>query len=447
MGFKKSRFNYIVNDENGDVILYNTYKGIESLHKVLPENKEYIDKVFHSEKIEDDLSPLFSKLVKNGYLVDEECDEIQSLKYLYARYINNDVLKITILPTEQCNYRCKYCYESFQRGKMTKELQDAIITYVEKNVSRFNGLNVSWFGGEPLLALDVIEYISERLIQICKKHKKSYVADITTNGYLLNLETMKKLYKYHVFTYQVTIDGIKVTHDAQKPLVNGNPTFDVVTQNLVDIKQNFKNKYVNFLIRTNFTPVIYEHLEEYVDFFYERFNGDNRFHFFARPAGNWGGDTVKDFEANLFKKDKFEEVFEKMLSFDKVLDYSQHLNFVTPLGSICMFSFVNTYLIDAEGNVRKCSCDLDADENIIGKLELDGTMTIDENKRAKWVNLFGEGEEHCKNCALAPACLNNSCMASKVLNRNKDGLCDVYEKYYIKYILKLVNRSEEIEVL
>lgn len=447
MAFKTSRFNYIVNDENGDLILYNTYKGIKSLHKVLADKRDYVEKVMKADKLENDSSEMFQKLVENGYIIDEKCDETQNLKHLYARFIKNDILKITILPTEQCNYRCKYCYESFQRGKMSKELQDAIIKYVEKNISRYNGLSVSWFGGEPLLGMDVIEYISERLMQICKKNKVSYIADITTNGYLLNLETIKKLYKYHVFTYQVTIDGIKETHDVQKPLANGSPTFDTVTGNLVDIKQNFKNKYVNILIRTNFTPEIYNHLEEYVDFFYERFHGDDRFHFFARPAGNWGGDTVKGFEDNLFKGDGFIQVLEKMLQLDKVLDYSQHLNFAVPLGSICMFSFLNTYLFDSAGNIRKCSCDLDNDRNIIGKLELDGTMNIDENERVKWVNLYGDGESYCKNCSLAPACLNNACMATKVLKRKEGAGCDVYEKYYLQYILKLVNRSEEIEVL
>lgn len=47
---------------------------------------------------------------------------------------------------------------------MTFETADAVVHYIEEN---WNGelFNVTWFGGEPLLATDIIDYISEQMAQ------------------------------------------------------------------------------------------------------------------------------------------------------------------------------------------------------------------------------------------------------------------------------------------
>ena len=77
-------------------------------------------------------------------------------------------LRLIIMPTEQCNFRCQYCYESFKFGKMSLEMQDAIINFVRKNIYKYTEVHLDWYGGEPLLAFDVIQYISENVLKICK---------------------------------------------------------------------------------------------------------------------------------------------------------------------------------------------------------------------------------------------------------------------------------------
>ena len=140
-------------------------------------------------------------------------------------------LRLILLPTEQCNFRCVYCYERFRREKMTAKTQAAIVKYIEDNIHKYNGLILNWFGGEPTEAMDVIENLSVKLIDVCKKNKKAYNAGITTNGYNLTYEIFKKLKKLHVTEYQVTIDGLASIHNAQRVMADGAPTFDV-TRNL-----------------------------------------------------------------------------------------------------------------------------------------------------------------------------------------------------------------------
>ena len=35
-------------------------------------------------------------------------------------------LQLILMPTEQCNFRCTYCYESFSNGRMSQEVQDGV---------------------------------------------------------------------------------------------------------------------------------------------------------------------------------------------------------------------------------------------------------------------------------------------------------------------------------
>jgi len=167
------------------------------------------------------------------------------------------MLSLYILPTEQCNFRCKYCYETFPDLKMPKSIQDGIIRYVARNISKYKVLHVEWFGGGPLLALDVIEYISNVLLEICKKNGVVYYAAMTTNAYLLDLECFRRLKRCRVLSYQITADGVKQTHDNQRALASGAGTYDRIMRNLTQIQQNIKTLCLDITIRVNISKAVY----------------------------------------------------------------------------------------------------------------------------------------------------------------------------------------------
>ena len=114
----------------------------------------------------------------------------------YYDKIYDKMLSLTIMPTELCNFRCRYCYEKFEKGKMQEDIYKGIVKYLQKNLSSYSGLDISWFGGEPLLALDIIEKMSTDIYELCKLLKKPYMAGMTTNGYLLTPEVVERLLKY-----------------------------------------------------------------------------------------------------------------------------------------------------------------------------------------------------------------------------------------------------------
>ena len=117
---------------------------------------------------------------------------------------------------------------------MAPEVQDDVVELARKllNITAGDSLDITWFGGEPLLAPKVIESLSARLMALADEFGVSYRANIITNGYLLTPEICEMLGKAKVFKAQVPLDGVGSAHDATRYLAGGGPTFDRIVENL-----------------------------------------------------------------------------------------------------------------------------------------------------------------------------------------------------------------------
>lgn len=152
----------------------------------------------------------------------------------FFKYMEN-TLEITILITEQCNFRCKYCYEKFEYGEIELNDLNIIIDFIENEIKRhaFKKMHISWFGGEPLLSLDKIIYAQERINSFVKKYNMVIDSSMTTNGYLLSIQVFKKLIELNINKYQITIDGNN--HNDLRVLENGEPTLNMILNNIREI--------------------------------------------------------------------------------------------------------------------------------------------------------------------------------------------------------------------
>lgn len=443
--YKPSMFTHTLETEE-DIIFYNSMEGIKSIQKIPKKYKEKVKEYLSAEKIVYYQEPVLDSLVRCHYIVPYDWNENVLLENLYVECSNSSVLHLIILPTEQCNFRCRYCYESFERGKMVDSVAESILKFVRKNITRYTGLKVSWFGGEPTLNIDTICKMSEAFLEICRKTKRLYWSTITSNGYLLNNSNFEKLYKANIFSYQITIDGIQSTHDCQRVSAGNKETFDTIIHNLMEIKNNKRYRHWDITIRTNFSKVIYEVIDEYFEYYYKLFHEDSRFSFLFRPVGDWGGDAVKSYEDKLLDADKLSRIFERMLATPYLLNIDRHLSFLQPGGSMCIAAHKNAFLIDSEGGIRKCSCQLDDDRNQIGQVKSGGHFELNNYRKNEWT-VFRPGQEKCKGCFFLPSCLNNSCPADEVLGRRTDKKCHVYEKECLDSILRVLDRQGKIALL
>lgn len=428
-----SKFNYHIKLDNGDLIIYNSLT--KSMDKYNKNISDKVEKYLSGKLNKEELKPkLLQNLIDKEYVISEEKDELAIANMRYMENIMDGRLELTLLPTNRCNFRCPYCYEDHEDITMSKELQDSIIKYVRKNISKYTSVYVSWFGGEPTEELGIMKYLSEEIMEICRKRYKQYRSGITTNAYNLDLETFGEMLSWKINHFHITIDGPKSIHDQQRFKVDGSGSFDKIIKNLLNIKNNFKNRKFTMLIRTNVSYEVFERLEEYLRFMSENFGDDDRFVFYFRTVNNWGGDSINDFKGTLLGRKGNIDIWKKIQEVNMPLNYDIGSDILTE--QICYAAKHNHYLIDSDGTIKKCTCDTNSKENIIGYMKNDGAMDLNLTKVAKWTK--GPYQGKCIKCSFMPNCFGRSCPKQEAFGMTPG--CSMYETE-IEEIIKVMNMS------
>lgn len=171
--FRKSIFSYhkVINNT---LYLYNSLKGIKSLVKIInPYIIADINQMIESENY-DDGSPHIIELLKEIEFIklENEDEEKHQREIKMAKIDNDEDLFLTIIPTTNCNFKCVYCYEEYNPLTINEAMQQNIVNFVMNKIKKCRNLYVSWFGGEPLLALDKIKALSNEFIKIANSQKK-----------------------------------------------------------------------------------------------------------------------------------------------------------------------------------------------------------------------------------------------------------------------------------
>lgn len=157
-------------------------------------------------------------------------------------WMSGRAYSITFIVTQDCNLRCKYCYEvnKNSKNKMTFDVAKQAIDYILSNPQIFKqkGCVFDFIGGEPLLEIDLIDkicdYIKLRLYKEDHEWFSNMRFTITTNGTLYNDEKVQKFIKKNkdILHIAVTIDGIKEKHDLNRVYADGRGSYEDVAKNI-----------------------------------------------------------------------------------------------------------------------------------------------------------------------------------------------------------------------
>ena len=386
-----SKYNHIVQIDDDTWFLYNFYTGNAT-------TLDFISKaMFDMALTLDPKQPKIKSFIENHFLVDY--DELEVLKkYIYANYENKDNLDITIIPTFDCNFKCPYCFEEARPGLMPKEVQDDLIRFIEnifiKNKTK--RLLVTWFGGEPLIAIDLIHDLYKRINALCIKYGvKTYISHMVSNGYLLNQRVADILNECKVSMIQITLDGPSAKiHDKTRFLRNGQGTFDRIINNLKTIKLDAKIKIRCNVQKDNLAS--YKDLVKLVDEIREESHNN----IIIYPGYLNGNVTAADKEGGFEDKDLGFENFS--------------LSVKDLLTSVPMYSHRNTYCsaqskygfaVDEKGDMYKCWEKLSYYETSFGNIRNFDFDDIENNKILKdYESVLLPKDEKCLDCKLLPAC-------------------------------------------
>jgi uncharacterized protein len=298
-----------------------------------------------------------------------------------ASSLSDDRLHLIIFPTEQCNFRCVYCYEDFEIGTMKPAVVEGVKRLLALRMPSLRKLHLSWFGGEPMVALKVIEDIAgyAKSLSSVAQNDVVYVGEMTTNGYLLNLENATRLVELGTTHFQISLDGPKEFHDATRIKRNGEGSFDKIWDNLRDIRSSSID--VNVLLRIHLTPANEPAMPGFVRKIQQEFLTDSRFTVLLKPVNHWGGPNDNKF--HILSGPKRAEIVNGLTD----LLYEgrpEEENRIYKPGKVCYAARPNSLVIRATGEIGKCTLALSDPANNIGQLHPDGTLTINNEALNPW---------------------------------------------------------------
>ncbi|MFV0676676.1 radical SAM protein [Variovorax sp. tm] len=297
---------------------------------------------------------------------------------LLRRSLDSNALELILFPTEQCNFRCEYCYESFENGRMKEWVVTAISNLISLREKTLSHLTLSWFGGEPLAAFDVIERISDVAVRTLGRGKVS--GNITTNGYFLSVEKAATLLGYGVNTFHVSLDGYGEIHNASRKLHGGGATFGRIWSNLVALKQIEAN--FDLRLRIHYSTSSADQMIPLIDALNSEFGGDHRVSVYFSPIENYGGPNGRHLKSISPEEKRRIEVmlYEKLGS---AVGRAATKNFRDRY--VCYAAMGNSLAIRSDGSLAKCTVALKSEINSLGKINENGELTVDDEKYRQWI--------------------------------------------------------------
>jgi uncharacterized protein len=406
--WKPSRFNVQATTTDGTLLLWNTYTG--SMNAFQPVQREAVLGLIAQKGVFGAEDGITGYLEQRGYLVPMEADELRRVQLAFGQEnYRSDKLELILLPSEDCNFRCTYCYESFRRGTMRPEVREGIKKLVESRAKLLREMTVSWFGGEPLYGMEAIEELAPFFAEITEREGIEYFSHMTTNAYLLTEDVVDRLLSWRITDFQITLDGLPEDHDRHRPRRDGGSTFQTIYDNLA--KMSERDDDFSVVIRVNFAQSNVPGLEKFLELLQARFRDDDRFTISFHAVGRWGGDN--DANLDVCGKGEAQAVRMKLKAAARSLGLRVTSGWRpgAALGTqVCYAVRPYNFIIGAHGDLMKCTIDLDKkDRNLVGKLLPDGTLDLDVDKMSLWTEPAFERDTGCQSCHMLPACQGVHC--------------------------------------
>jgi len=115
------------------------------------------------------------KALSRGVALGQRQPQLQAALYKY-----------TLCVTERCNLRCSYCYVEKSPRTMSRATAEAAVDFIFKRAPQGAAVDIGFFGGEPLLELPLLEYLT-RLVQEHPSYDPARVGlGLTSNGTLFD---------------------------------------------------------------------------------------------------------------------------------------------------------------------------------------------------------------------------------------------------------------------
>lgn len=361
-------------------------------------------------------------LIQLGFVVEQE-DDLNCYSYFFNKAMfKPDGLNIVIATSLNCNLSCTYCFEKNARSdnSITSEVVENLYSFIIKK--KHLPLNITWFGGEPMLQHKAISNLSEMLLQA---ENLNFEASLITNGTIMPDSFLANIDLYNIKTIQITLDGTENAHDFKRYFKSGEGTFKPIIDN---IKRLLERTSATIVVKINLDRnniIEFNRLKNFITDNFQIYHHSGRILLtsnYIRNKTNFSG------AENCLTCSEY---------FDFLISHGAPYK-IPDIKGPCPLRKQGYYVIDPNGYIYKCMEHLGHKTLSIGNI-MDFKISLRKQSRFSFLN-NPLTDPICSHCSILPICgggcpnernqtVNNQrpCPAEKF--KLNDIIRNLYEKY------------------
>lgn len=357
-----------------------------------------------------ELSPAFvDELISCGFILPAEVDEVEIVASRFEQARNETPAALTITTTQDCNLGCYYCYEKRDSSKPGLGEAAKILEFAKEHVQKhaLSSLHVNWYGGEPLLNRELIDFVSPRLQGFCSGLGVSYRASIISNGTLWPSEVAEFVRQHKLVQVQVSFDGLEKHHNKRRHFRRSYEDEDVRSsfQRAADLVDQLV-RVTRVDLRLNLDPANAEDLVPFIKFATDRRWFEQKYPARLQIAkvSNYT-DRVKFLERNGLAAPDFEGLRriarETIPSLGWLDDAAAQHAYPDPKDSVCAALAKKSVVIGADGALYRCGLQVGERSQAVGSIS---GADCSETHQSWWEDFAPTKLDSCRKCSFLPVC-------------------------------------------
>lgn len=437
---KVSKYTFFIENKNK----FYTYNTVSNALMEIDEElyTSLINSKTNSKSIEKSIDEnIIQRLKDDKFITENDEDEFLIFKSMIIALRNeSQTMSLTIAPTMDCCFNCHYCFE---KSKGPNYMSENVMKGIANHLAMIEGIkkiHLTWFGGEPLMAVPEMERLYRKLRR--KLKEVSFHSNIITTGFHLTEDNIRSLQRMKVTDIQITLDGLKDTHNKIKFTEGCDDAFSVVLDNIERVCKLAPE--ILIVIRTNLTKTNAHEYQELQQMISQRFAGKN---IAIAPAFVMDRDNCgRSHSPNMFTANEYPKYILELA--EKGIDTPQ-VRYPDGAFTECAIRNALSLSFDPEGNLYKCWEHIGNTKYALGKINKNGVI---ENINETLLNrqMYGAApleDPVCRKCAYLPIC-HGGCPIQRVENAFYDGqnvCCTYYKGHINEFILEHIRRKESME--
>ncbi|MCL1918325.1 MAG: SPASM domain-containing protein [Peptococcaceae bacterium] len=439
---KRSKYTYIFDVDDTKVAFNGITCALAEIDEKFIRLYENIEEVTR-EDLNDEDKALLDDMLGGWFIVSDRVDELEHLKFrnLSGKYAQ-DHLSLIIAPTMACNFACPYCYENPKPGVLSRQVQDRLVEMVQENAERKRPVYVTWYGGEPLLAEEVVYDLSRRFIEVCEQNHVEYCAEMLTNGFLITDESIERFKECCISDVQITIDGSEAVHNRRR-FLKETPSEGTFARILDNVKKIYHSG-MTIDVRINLDKTNIADTKNLILYLKDLNMPEIGVVFGLVMAQTDVNQNIKDTCLTLAE---YSEVTAELQEFLYLHGFngSEDPFYPNVKKNYCGADSVNTFVVDPEGYLYKCWNEVGMIGDSIGNILGEGSESAMDMmaRNVAYMTWSPFDNEGCRNCKVLPVCMGG-CPYYPVKKGHKH--CETWKFGFVETLKKSYKQRVETDV-